>query len=92
MADYLDILQRAVDKEADVIGDRAIEIAEENGIKFDSEGNIQEYKGIGRKKLEKIVKEYSEIGGDVTASLIAREIRRMDTSDVRLPKIIEEKV
>lgn len=90
MADYEEVLQKTVDKEIEIIGDRAIEIAEENGVEFDSDGDIKDYRGIGRKKLEKIVEAYSEIGGDITPALVAREIRKLDTSDLRLPKNIKE--
>ena len=90
MADYNEVIQKAVDKEAEIIGDRAIEIAEENGIIFDSEGEVEDYRGIGRKKLEKIVDEYSEIGGKITPALVAREIRKIDTSNIRLPENIKE--
>lgn len=92
MADYEEVIQKAVDKEVEIIGDRAIEIAEENGVEFDSEGQVTNYKGIGRKKLEKIVSDYSDIGGEITPALVARELRKIDTSDIRLPENIKEKM
>ncbi|MFB6202934.1 MAG: hypothetical protein ABEK01_00410 [Candidatus Nanohaloarchaea archaeon] len=90
MSDYSDVIEASVKKEIDVLGDRALEIARENGVETDESGNVRTVTGDGEEVLEDLIDSYTDISGNLAATLIAREIEDMDTSGLELPESLSQ--
>lgn len=94
MTTYEKIIQKAVNKETEILGEKtALGIAKEvEGLELDEKGEIKKLEREEQKILEDLVQEYQKIGGAVSASLIAREIEDLVEKDMELPDILLERI
>lgn len=94
MASYEDVLEAAVGKEASILGDGpAIRTAQKvENLDIDDHGNVKGFEGNGAKVLEELVEKYIEIGGEVTATLIARKLDDEGLKDVELPETLKDRL
>lgn len=93
MATYEDVIQAAIKKERSIIGDPAVQIAKDHGgVEVDDEGNVTSLDGDGQEIFADLLEQYIDVGGQVTNSLIANEIKGMDIDDLELPQSIMERL
>lgn len=94
MASYEEVIEVAIEKESNVLGEEAaINAAQDvEGLNVDDDGNILGIDGSGKKVIEKLVSNYEDIGGSVTASLIARKIKDVGAEDLDLPEVLEQRM
>lgn len=94
MVKYEKIVEKAIKKEMEVLGEEdALEVAHEiEGIQVSDEGEVVELEKDGKDVLADLVSAYQEIGGSVTASLIAREIESDVDDDINLPKVLAKRI
>jgi ribosomal protein S13 len=94
MAQYEEIIEKAIMKEIEVLGEQtALEIAREvDGLKVAEDGTVEALEREEHKVLGELVKRYQKVGGPVSASLIAREVESMISEDMQLPDILGKRI
>lgn len=93
MSEYREAIETAIDKEKDVLGRKtALQVAENvSGLEVDEDGEVQELAGEARAVLDDLVESYQDVGGSVSASLIAKRLKKEDLDDLELPDRLEER-
>lgn len=94
MASYVDALEIAVQTEMDVLGEEAAlaVVRDVPDLTVSDDGAVEELRGDGKDVLAELVRAYQDVGGDVTAALIARRIRRAEITDIDLPEVLEARM
>lgn len=86
-AGYDALIEAAIDRERDIIGDEAIERARDvDGLDVDAEGVVTDLDRDGKAVLGDLVDGYVATSGDVAAFLIARRIENVPHGDLELPE------
>ncbi|MFB6203102.1 MAG: hypothetical protein ABEK01_01275 [Candidatus Nanohaloarchaea archaeon] len=88
MSSYEKAIEAAVKKEMNVLGSsKTLEIVESiDGVSADDKGNITELDRDGKETLGELVAQFQEIGGNLTATLINRELEEKGLDDLDLPE------
>lgn len=85
-ATYEMLIESAIDRERDVIGDEAIERARSiEGLTVDDHGTVDAVDRDGKAVLGDLIDEYVAASGDVAAFLIARRIENLPHDELVLP-------
>lgn len=96
MADYAPLIEAAIDRMTGTIGQKnAVDAANEiEGLSVGSDGSVESLSGDGVNVLGDLVQRYSDLGGPVAVSLIARAIKGAvdDLEDYDLPDALEERL
>ena len=94
MTKYKEVIQTAIDREKQIIGDEmAFSVVESvEGIQIDDEGEIQDIKRDNKEVLDDLVAEFCRVSGDIAKSIIARAITDLNTDNLDLPKRLADKV
>jgi hypothetical protein len=94
LTSYDELIEAAIEKEKGVLGDdAALEAADSvDGFSTDDEGNVTALEGNGKEVLGRLVEKYEDVGGQVTASLIARKIKKAGGEDLDLPDNLAERI
>lgn len=93
IATYRDVIETAIQKELDILGEQALDIAREDGtIDVADDGSVRAITGNETEVFRSLVDRYVETGGAVSASLIANAISNLNTDDLDLPETIRERL
>lgn len=94
MTSYDGLIEAAIEKEKRVLGDdAALDVAESvEGFSTDDEGKVTALEGNGKEVLGRLVEKYEDVGGQVTASLIARNIKKVGGEELELPNNLAERI
>lgn len=94
MSSYRDAIEVAVEKEKDILGeDTALKIAKEvDELQVDEEGNVLGIDDDGKTVLNQLVTAYQNVGGSISATLIARALKQHDITDLDMPSKLEGRV
>lgn len=85
-ATYEMLIEAAIDRERDVIGEEAIERARSiDGLGVDDDGTVDAVDRDGKAVLGELIDEYVAASGDVAAFLIARRIENLPHDELELP-------
>lgn len=86
-ADYETLIEAAVDRERDIVGHRAIDLARSvEGLSVDDDGAVRSVDRDGKAVLGELIDAYVAASGDVAAFLIARRIENLPHDDLDLPE------
>lgn len=93
MTSYRKLVEVTIAKEKETLGNqKAVDIAKDvSGITLDDEGDVMSLTGDGKQILGELVRKYKDNGGDITTSLISREIEKNTENDLELPDILNSK-
>lgn len=96
MADYAPLIEAAIDRMTGTIGQKnAVDAANEiDGLTVADDGSVESLSGDGVDVLGELVERYSDLGGPVAVSLIARAIKNEvgDIGDYDLPGTLAERL
>lgn len=94
MVSYGQVIEAAIERESGILGEqKAVEKAKEvDGLEIDEEGHVLDIEGEGQQVLKRLVDRYEEVGGSVTASLIARRIKKIGGDELELPEKLESRL
>lgn len=94
MVTYTDVIEAAIDKEADVLGkDAALRVAGRvSGLTVGDDGTVEGMDRDEKEILKDLVEEYQDVAGSVAATLIARRISDIGGEELDLPQIILERM
>lgn len=85
-AGYDALIEAAIDRERDIIGDEAVDRARSiDGLDVDDDGSVRSLDRDGKAALGDLVDGYVAASGDVAAFLIARRIENVPHDDLELP-------
>lgn len=94
MTTWEDAIETTIRKEMDVLGSKvALRAARDiAGLEVDEEGSVTGLDRDGKQCLTELVEAYQDIGGAVSATLIARSIKEAGGDDLDLPDILAERL
>lgn len=90
MATYRDLIEAAIKRETDILGQGyAVKTARGvDGVEVADDGSVESVSGDGKDLLEAVVEAYKEECGQAAVTLIAKRLSKEDTADLDLPEIL----
>lgn len=95
MSGYKKLIEAAIEREKDILGEElAVNIAQDVAeLEITDDGKVENINDGGKHALAKLVESYQDIGGAVSASLIAKELKENGIGeDLDLPEKLQERM
>lgn len=94
MTTWNEALEAAIQKEIDVLGKNvAVRTARQvEGLDVGDDGSVTTLNRDGKQCLADLVEAYQDVGGAVSATLIARSIKQAGGDDLDLPDVLAERI
>lgn len=94
MTTWEEAIEAAIQKEINVLGKTvALRTARQvPGLEVEDDGRVTGLERDGKQCLAELVGAYQDIGGAVSATLIARSIKQSGGDDLDLPDILAERI